>query len=325
VKKSLLFGFIVLCGIGLVYYAINKAKISQSNSGVQNTPDWISTQVRLTTPTNIPTSLPTSLPTASPGLHDTGYLEIGYQINGETAILKNGVSEVPITPGSASMTVTRYFGHAVSGDLNGDMRDDVAFLLTQTTGGSGTFFYVVSALKMDAGYAGTNGILLGDRIAPQSTSIDNGEIVVSYADRRPDEPFTIAPSVGVSRRFKVVNENLIEVSSTQITSQEWVWSNTLMNDGTRISPNNIDAFSITFGVDGKVSGTTDCNSFTGNYTIDSNRISFGKFVSTLMACEGSQESVFLQSLMGVNSFSFDLSTHQLILQLAYDSGVMIFR
>jgi putative hemolysin len=132
-----------------------------------------------------------------------------YQIEGNPVTLVNGLSEVEAAPGSASKTVTRYFGNEATGDLDGDGQPDVAFLLTQESGGSGTFFYVVAALQTEGGYVGTNAILLGDRIAPQSTTIQDGTIVVNYAERKPGEPFTAAPSVGVSKYFKVVDGNLV--------------------------------------------------------------------------------------------------------------------
>jgi len=60
--------------------------------------------------------------------------------------------------------------------------------------------------------AGTKAIYLGDRIAPQTTEFRNGEIIVNYADRRPDEPFSTIPSVGVSKYFKVVDGELREIT-----------------------------------------------------------------------------------------------------------------
>ena len=106
---------------------------------------------------------------------------------------------------------TTYFGNEVAGDFNNDGRTDTAFLLTQDTGGSGTFYYLVVALKTSTGYQGTNGILLGDRIAPQTTGYLNGLIVVNYADRAPKEPLTAIPTVGVSRYFRVEGSVLAEV------------------------------------------------------------------------------------------------------------------
>ncbi len=105
---------------------------------------------------------------------------------------------------------TRYFGYESKGDLNGDRAEDVAFLLTEDNGGSGTFYYVVVALRTDTGYIGTNAIILGDRIAPQSTQIQNDEVIVNYADRLPTDPMTAQPSVGISRYFKITDGKLIE-------------------------------------------------------------------------------------------------------------------
>jgi hypothetical protein len=133
-----------------------------------------------------------------------------YLINGQVVTLTNGVSEVEAAPGSASKIVTSYFGNEARGDLDRDGVPDVGFILTQTTGGSGTFFYAVAALRVTGGYVGTNGVLLGDRIAPQSTQIQDGTLIVNYADRKPGEPFTTAPSVGVSKFLVVVFGLLIE-------------------------------------------------------------------------------------------------------------------
>ena len=101
------------------------------------------------------------------------------------------------------------------GDLNGDTTPDVAFILTQDSGGSGTFYYVVAALKTSDGYQGTNAVLLGDRVAPQTTEIKSGELIVSYADRKASEPLTAAPSVGVSKYLQVQGTMLTEVQPVE--------------------------------------------------------------------------------------------------------------
>lgn len=141
-----------------------------------------------------------------------GYENATYTIDGKPVTLVDGSAESDIAPGSASKLVTRYFGNAAMGDLNGDGAADAAFILTQTGGGSGTFYYVAAALKTADGYQGTNAILLGDRIAPQTTEIDHGGITVNYADRKPTDPMTTPPSVGVSRSFSVENGTLTETT-----------------------------------------------------------------------------------------------------------------
>jgi len=132
-----------------------------------------------------------------------------YKIDGQPITLINGVAEKEIAPGSAEKQITKYFGNEATGDLNGDGQTDVAFLLTQDNGGSGTFFYVAMALKTSSGYQGTNAIFLGDRIAPQSTVINGNDLIVNYADRNPGEPFSVQPSLGVSKYFQIVCNQLV--------------------------------------------------------------------------------------------------------------------
>lgn len=133
-----------------------------------------------------------------------------YAIDGQSVRLVAGRAETPSAPGSASMTVTQYFGNEAIGDVNGDGMNDTAFLVTQNSGGSGTFFYVLVALKTATGYQGTNAVLLGDRIAPQTTEIKNGEVVVNYADRNSGEPMTTRPSLGVTKYLTVSGAVLSE-------------------------------------------------------------------------------------------------------------------
>ena len=103
-----------------------------------------------------------------------------------------------------------YFGNELKKDFNNDGLEDIAFLIVNNSNGSGSFYYLVAAINTKNGYIGTNAAFLGDRIAPQNTNYMNNEIVINYADRKIDEPFTTQPSVGVSKYFTVKNFKLIE-------------------------------------------------------------------------------------------------------------------
>ncbi|MES2006669.1 MAG: hypothetical protein V4436_01010 [Patescibacteria group bacterium] len=136
------------------------------------------------------------------------YKNAEYIIDGQRVRLVNGEAQTEAAPGSASKVVTKYFGNEVKTDLDLDGREDVAFIVTQNSGGSGTFYYVVAALNTTRGYVGSEAILLGDRIAPQTSEVSQnpkhkGVIVVNYAERAAGEPMTTAPSVGKSIWLKL--------------------------------------------------------------------------------------------------------------------------
>ena len=139
-------------------------------------------------------------------------LNLTFEIEGSPVTLVDGVSEVEAAPGSAAKIVTRAFGVPVYGDLNDDGREDVALLLTQEGGGSGTFYYAAAALQTDAGFTGANAVLLGDRIAPYSLVISDGQVLATYADRKPGEPFSAPPTVETVKTLRVEDDQLLEVN-----------------------------------------------------------------------------------------------------------------
>ncbi len=136
------------------------------------------------------------------------YKDAAYYIDGTLVQLSGGEVETEAAPGSATKVVTKYFGNELEADLNNDGRKDVVFLLTQNTGGSGTFYYAVAALNTPRGYVGSDAYLLGDRVAPQTTELSQNPrhknvVVVNYADRAPGEPMTARPSMGKSAYIKL--------------------------------------------------------------------------------------------------------------------------
>lgn len=271
----------------------------------------------------------------------SSYKDATYIIEGQTVTLKNGYSESEAAPGSASKIVTRYFGNEVSKDLNGDGREDVVFLLTQETGGSGTFYYVVAALNTPDGYVGSRGMYLGDRIAPQTTEISRNPnhvnvIVVNYADRASGEPMTARPSVGKSVWIKldvesmqfgvVANDFEGEADPAKMTlgMKKWVWNRAFYNDGRVIEPKKTGAFTVAFKNDGTFSASTDCNGIGGRYEAKDGKLSFTEMAMTEMFCQDSQESVFVSLLNDSQTYHFS-SRGELILGLKFDSGSVVFR
>lgn len=263
-----------------------------------------------------------------------------YVIEGMRVKLEDGIGETQATPESASRVVTRYFGNELRTDLNDDGREDVVFLLTQNSGGSGTFYYTVAALNTGSGYVGSEAFLLGDRIAPQTTEVSQDPnhknvIVVNYADRAPNEPMTAQPSVGKSFLLKLDPETMqfgevqpgfegeADPSRMSLGMKTWTWISARYNDGRMIEPAR-ERFTLAFSPDGGFAATTDCNSMSGNYAADDGSISFSQIATTLMFCEESQEPDFLAVLESAQGYHFT-SRGELILELKSDSGTATLR
>lgn len=143
-----------------------------------------------------------------------------YVIDGKNITLKNGYSEEEIVSGSASKLVTQYFGNEASGDFNKDGLSDIAFILTQNSGGNGTFYYVAVALGTTEGCNGTNSILLGDRIAPQTMQVEGEKIIVNYADRKTSEAMTTLPSIGITKQLALDGITLNNITSEETRKEQ---------------------------------------------------------------------------------------------------------
>ena len=139
-----------------------------------------------------------------------------YQIEQILITLTDGKYEKETVPGSASKISVFMFGEPIKGDLNKDGKEDAGVILVYNSGGSGTFYYATVALNDGDKYNGTNAILLGDRIAPQTKEIKNGEFIVNYAERKPTDSMTVQPSIGVSKYLIIENGKLVENNNNKI-------------------------------------------------------------------------------------------------------------
>ena len=274
------------------------------------------------------TTIKTTLPAITNDVRNTTYT-----LEGATARLENGKAVITNTEGT---TTVQLFGEPVYADFNKDGVNDAALMLTKNDGGSGTFFYAVLAISKNGLYYPTNALLLGDRIAPQTITITDGRAVYNYAERKATDPMTTPPSIGKSLYINYDAqsgqigelaqgfEGEADITKMNLTMKTWQWVKTDMNNGSTTVPKKANTFTLTFTTDGKVAIHTDCNQASGTYAKHAGKITFGPLMSTLMYCEGSQESDFIAKLTDVQSFIFT-SKGELILEIKMDSGVMVFR
>ena len=195
-KKKLIIGFIALVIILIVVFVVYKEKIGD----------------------------------ATMKIYYGDPLNATYTIDDAEYLLKNGKSEMEAAPGSAEKITTEIFGQPVVGDINGDGIGDYSMFLVQRTGGTGSFYFVISAVsRKDGKVAGTNAVYLGDRIAPQNIQVKDGEIIANYADRKEGERMTAQPSVGVSKYIKLVDGVLKDINEKTDESLNSPTDNPMVN------------------------------------------------------------------------------------------------
>ncbi len=259
-----------------------------------------------------------------------------YRIAGQLVTLANGYADTEAAPGSGSKIVTRIWGQPVQSDLNGDGVLDSVLILSQSTGGSGEFYYATGAIRQPDGYQGLDGIFLGDRIQPREISVDGNRITYHFADRAAGQSFADVPTevkaqiaiyekdVGTLVQVAMDVEGEPDPARMLLPMKKWFWVKTQYSNGSVILPNKHEAFSLTFTEGGRVQITTDCNGMRGEYQVEEEKIQFGQMMSTRKFCEDSQEQAFTKMLEEITSFMFT-TKGQLVLLFKYDSGSMIFQ
>ena len=237
-------------------------------------------------------------------------------LGGEVFTLVNGKAEKEYPGGGATKNIVSLFGEPAIGDLDGDGDADGALLLVNNPGGSGTFYYAVLVMNNDNKYIATNVLLLGDRIAPQTVEIHDGRAVYNYAERPAGTSMIARNSEGKSLwiHYDKKSGNIGEwvkdfegeadPARMSLGMKKWIWIKTEDGKGGVVTPKNVGDFGITFNKDGNITVDTDCNSMGGPYTTVADKLSFGDMFSTLMHCEGSQETEFGQTLREITSFKF---------------------
>lgn len=124
--------------------------------------------------------------------------------------------------------------------------------------------------------------------------------------------------ITVSKNGKVIFQGAVVNAkglSPQLAGTEWRLESVINEEGKRVVPQRVEIFTLAFGTDGKLSGTTDCNNFSGGYTFEDGMLTLGTVAQTLMFCEGSQEQEFITALKtGSLAVSFK-NTDTLVLKI----------
>ncbi len=193
-KKSLIIIFVTFLALGLVSYLRYEVKTKLLHNTNSNSSKKINQPIAINQDT----------------LAD--YKNITYTLDGQSVTFVNGLAETELVKDSGIKNIFKYYGNEVKHDFNGDGLEDIAFIISNETGGTGTFFFLVVALNTPNGYFGSNGYFIGDRIIPLYTELGEGySIIVNYLDRGADEPFSAEPAIKKSIKL-LLNTNSMELN-----------------------------------------------------------------------------------------------------------------
>ncbi|MFM7139530.1 MAG: hypothetical protein ACKOXS_04415 [Actinomycetes bacterium] len=128
----------------------------------------------------------------------------GYYIDGILYTLINGELEQPIEETNL-VNKFKLLDFKATGDLNKDGTDDVAVVITNDTGESGTFYYL--SIFTSGNPVVENTYNFGDRVIVKDLTFADGKFQVSYLDRTPDQDISSEPSVEITTIAEMDEEN----------------------------------------------------------------------------------------------------------------------
>lgn len=253
--------------------------------------------------------------------------------DGHAVTLHEGLYEgEPYAAGGASRPSVRLLETlTASGELDGAPGEEVAALLTETSGGSGARIYLAVFRLQDGTLANLATVLLGDRVKLRRLDIDTGTVVVDVVQTAPGEPQCCGTQLARKTyrleggRLKQTASQVVgRLSLAAIARVEWDLDE--MNG----KPLAASTQPPTFTIQGETaSGFAGCNRFSGPvHETAPGKISLGDLAATMMACDGPQMSIedeFLRSLRLAKSYTFLAGRLALSWEGGGEHGLLLFR
>jgi len=127
-----------------------------------------------------------------------------YIMEGKLVDFENGSADFTV---GETQIVSKIFSQKVVEDINNDGHKDAIVMLTQNDSEADSF-YLALALGFQGGFHGSNSVLLGKDIAPQTEEYREGIIIVNYANKSENQD---EASAAVSRYFSWEEDSLKEM------------------------------------------------------------------------------------------------------------------
>jgi len=234
------------------------------------------------------------------------------------------------TPAGRSVTLAR--GFRITGDLDGDGRDEAVVLLAESRGGSGTFNYLAIVSGKSGAATNVATTPLGDRVQVRAARIEARRLVLEVVRAGPQDAMccpgelaTVAWVLGDGRFQPVASGvkpgrlSLAAVAGAVWILRSWAWNEPV--------PEGIE---ITFEVSGdRVAGHAACNRYFATATAGEapGDVILDAAGATKKACPEPQmaaESRFLARLAAARKYSFVAGQLALSWNEGNKTGTMLF-
>jgi hypothetical protein len=123
--------------------------------------------------------------------------------------LTNGVYESGAA-GGPDFVAVNVLNYVAQGDLNGDGSEEVAALIAENYGGSGTFVFLVVYADVNGTLTFQTSIMIDDRPMVNAMSIENGEIFLDVVIHGMDDPFC-CPTLRTGRHYRLTKVNQLDL------------------------------------------------------------------------------------------------------------------
>lgn len=174
---------------------------------------------------------------------------------------------------------------------------------------------------------------IGEMIRIQSVTRDGNSVTVNYLVHDRLQEYTEVPLVTTAAVFDIVSKSIVQAGRTPKTETyvetksfvgEYLWQETIGADGTKVTPNKPDTFTLRFDAN-RISLGTDCN--TGGATFmaesgSSTKFTIDTIAQTKMFCDSAQEGVYFEMVSKISNYN-EASDGTITFTLS-DGGEMIF-